>query len=123
MTLAHEIGELDPDFEELAIRWRESRLVRRLQRLQMTSERRIKNRRADLRYLRSLTTVRELWACSYAQWAALKCDYLPLKIELERQIQLTGLILGESYSTQWELDDFKGIMDAVDNLFRKRGWI
>ncbi len=79
--------------------------------------------KATHQYLSSLTSSRELWACTYAQWVATKAQNAELKLDLERHIRATGLICGEPYSSQWEPDDFKCIMQAVDNLFIERGWL
>jgi hypothetical protein len=140
LTLAHEIGhfldnrclhavyrgwasEIDPDFGELHGCWENSQLLRDLLELQTRCRPRLKGLRGDLAYLDSLTALRELWACTYAQWIATKSGDPVLTSELVRHIQPTGSIADMPYTTQWEPDDFKPIMQAVDNLFGNRGWL
>jgi len=115
-------SEIDPDFETIIKCWLNSRHVKRLTHLQNKYRLRAITG-YERKYLESLTMRRELWACTYAQWVATKTDNPQLKTELNRLIPPTGHIAGEPYSIQWEENDFKDIMCAVDDLFKKRNWL
>lgn len=126
MTTAHEIGHLldyqvlgrtgvyasaaDP---ALAV-WREA--VQNSRAIQMIVES-VKGRRPVYNaeyYLRD----REIWARSYAQYIAVRSG----DVEMLRQLDLirarpTGQFI------QWSDADFAPIAEAIDNLFRSKGWI
>jgi hypothetical protein len=69
-----------------------------------------------------LLDVSEVWARSYAQYIATKSnDYLLLS-------QVSNVLNNKKYAeiyrfSQWEDDDFKPVIDAIDELFKKLGWI
>lgn len=69
--------------------------------------------------------VREVWARSFAQWAALRTGaYQDL---YNHNSSLVAEVYAPSgrieISSQWKADDFEPIAAAMDNLFRELGWL
>lgn len=58
----------------------------------------------------------ELWARSYAQYIAEKSGNKNLLKDLQ-------IVQNESIKSQWESDDFKEIMKAIDDIFKEMGWL
>lgn len=73
----------------------------------------------DQRHLRYLTSSREIWARSYAQYIATKSgdEVLLAQLADRREEMIYGMI------NQWDEDDFKPILKAIDGIFEKLGWI
>jgi SPP1 gp7 family putative phage head morphogenesis protein len=62
---------------------------------------------------------RELWARSYAQYIAHKSG----DIELLRQLDIIRNVPDLGSLIQWSESDFAPIAAAIDDLFKKKGWI
>jgi DNA-directed RNA polymerase subunit F len=71
----------------------------------------------QLIYARYITSLEEFWARSYAQYIATKSDSIMAKLELNLILQ------NDKLGTHWQEDDFTGIFDAIDKLFKDLGWI
>jgi hypothetical protein len=62
----------------------------------------------------------ELWACSYAQYIAVRSGSAALKQELTAFFfQSVGDV---EFPRQWDDDDFVPVMEAIDALFETLGW-
>ena len=57
----------------------------------------------------------EWWSRAYAQWVALRSGSTILKKQADYAI--------ENEVGYWEWDDFKPISEAIDLLFKQRGWL
>ena len=57
----------------------------------------------------------EWWSRAYAQWVALRSGSAILKKQADYVI--------ENEVGYWEWDDFKPISEAIDLLFRQKGWL
>ena len=57
----------------------------------------------------------EWWSRAYAQWVALRSGSAILKKQADDEI--------ENEVGYWEWDDFKPISEAIDLLFRQKGWL
>jgi hypothetical protein len=77
------------------------------------------------RYLRYLTSTRELWARSYAQWVTART--LEKKLGSEQLRQQLSAALAERretmYGGHWSDEDFKPVSAAIEALFKKKGWV
>lgn len=67
-----------------------------------------------------LLSDRELWARAYAQYIATRSGDTLMKKELESMLKLADHKL---LHKQWFADDFKPIAEAIDELFRTKGWM
>jgi hypothetical protein len=73
----------------------------------------------DKRYIGYTLQNDELWARSYAQYIATKSGDPVMLKELENGLKE----LNPYVHRQWQPDDFKPILEAIDAMFRKLGWI
>lgn len=64
---------------------------------------------------RYLDDASEWWSRAYAQWIALRSGSAMLKKQADHVIQ--------NEVGYWKWDDFEPISEAIDALFRKRGWL
>ena len=64
----------------------------------------------------------EQWARSYAQYIATKSNQELLVSQLDN-IRFNDRYPDYYRNSQWENEDFKPIMNAIDNLFLKMGWL
>ena len=69
------------------------------------------------KYLDYTQQEREVWARSYSQYVAEKSTSSALKSELSTMLSEQKLPL------QWQADDFAPIKDAIDEVFKERGWL
>lgn len=67
---------------------------------------------------RYLLRPKELFARSYAQWVVSKSGDHVLAAELATVLQTHGRM-----RVQWEADDFEATVDALDALFKNKGWL
>ena len=58
----------------------------------------------------------ELWARSYAQYIAKKSGNQDMNAQLAEMQE-------SPFPSQWSDDDFAPIMEAIDGIFRAKGWI
>ena len=73
----------------------------------------------DVARVSYLLDYNEMWARSYAQYIALRSE----KPLLLRQLSpVSALPVSLHQLLQWESDDFVPILDAIDALFRRKGW-
>jgi len=76
--------------------------------------------RVDSTYVGFLMRAPELWARSYAQYVATRSGDAILKAQLAVACErLPGM---PYYPEQWDDDDFAPIAEAIDELFRGKGW-
>lgn len=68
------------------------------------------------RYLRYMLSDEEIWARAYAQYVAERSHSQPLKTQLAKALN------AEKFK-QWETGDFAPVAQAIDDLFKKQGWI
>ena len=142
MSTAHEIGHfLDhaalgegevygSDREALA-EWRQavrsSQAMRRLREMSATDFIEVSFQEATYRYqvdqdyVQYLMRERECFARSYAQYIATKSKNKSMLAELAEIRGEKGDML--HYPNQWDDEDFVPILNALDSLFKKRGWI
>ena len=71
-------------------------------------------------FLRKASSWKETFARSYAQWVAYKSDDQGLRSYYDKR--LTEIVGGAAPLT-WEWDDFQPVADAMDDIFRSRGWL
>ena len=73
---------------------------------------------ADKRLIKYHAQKDEMWARSYAQYIAEKSknNVMIGQIKDMRKSEWYGYV-------QWDEEDFNPIKDAIDNLFKKKGWI
>lgn len=57
----------------------------------------------------------EWWSRAYAQWVALRSGSATIKKQADQMI--------ENEVGYWEWDDFDPIAEAIDELFRQKGWL
>jgi SPP1 gp7 family putative phage head morphogenesis protein len=62
---------------------------------------------------------REIWARAYAQYIATRSG----DVEMLRQLNVMRSRPGVGTLIQWSDEDFKPIAAAMDDIFRKKGWI
>lgn len=71
-------------------------------------------------------TAEELWARSYAQFVVTMSGLERLRASLDalRRRESGDVALGAVYfPRQWDDDDFVEIGNAIEDLFRRLGWI
>lgn len=74
------------------------------------------------RYLLYLTSDRELWARTYAQYVATKGGNKKLQTQLKRLLdEETKEVV--KIPTQWSEEEFEPIAREIENAFRRIGWI
>jgi SPP1 gp7 family putative phage head morphogenesis protein len=76
---------------------------------------------SESRYGKYLTSPHELWARAYAQYITVRSGDTLLRQQLQ-QLQQFGKG-GQNYLWAWEDQDFEPIAQAIDDLFRRLGWI
>lgn len=132
-TLSHEIGhfidhkglpggwmssEKHPDLEP----WRQAVFntpeVKGLQRLYSGSA----DPAVPRGHISYLLRKRELWARSYAQWLAQKSGD-PVLMRQLRDILTEEAGYAFDMRSQWSTESFSPVADAIDELFKKMGWI
>ena len=73
-------------------------------------------------HVRYLLDEFEIWARSYAQYVATRGGNSVLKSQLDVVIgQRNNAVI--DYAYQWQHDDFEPIADAIDDVFKKMGWL
>ena len=75
----------------------------------------------DFQYVRYLAGYDEMWARSYAQYVATKSGDEVLLGQLNHYRKVEEY--GPTYPIQWSDEDFRPIMEAMDELFRDIEWI
>lgn len=69
---------------------------------------------------RQLSALQELFACSYAQWIAMRSGNRRMREQIDLGLAsptVTRRLL------QWDYVDFLPIAEALDSLFEERGWL
>lgn len=75
----------------------------------------------DQKHLKYLVSPQEVFARAYAQYIAEKSDDPKMNKELKQSIAENSAL--HSYPTQWGEEDFSAIRDALDKMFKKKGWL
>jgi hypothetical protein len=139
-TIIHEIGHV-LDLEAIGVRgqfssdmsspvlddwWRAVRQSRAYQEL-VQFEEELRRRGLGLISMlisRNVTSRREFFARSYAQYIAYKTQDEALLAEIRRKLRMAVDVAGETREIpwQWEDDDFRPIAEAFDRLFERLGW-
>jgi len=139
-TIIHEIGHV-LDLEAIGVRgqfpsdmsspvlddwWRAVRQSRAYQEL-VQFEEELRRRGLGLISMlisRNVTSRREFFARSYAQYIAYKTQDEALLAEIRRKLRMAVDVAGETREIpwQWEEDDFRPIAEAFDRLFERLGW-
>jgi hypothetical protein len=74
---------------------------------------------ASPRYVSYLQDPSEIWARTYAQWVASRTSSQGLKDEMSNQVDVAQ----ETYSEQWDDDDFEPVAQAIDRMMKGLGWL
>lgn len=72
--------------------------------------------KVNVKYAKYMSSREEVWARAYAQYIATKSQDPTLLEQLRRD-------QGGFYPKQWDDDDFIPISEAIDELFKSKGWI
>ena len=75
----------------------------------------------DQHHMAYLLQDHEIWARAYSQWIALKSGDLDMFAELEHSTDSEEA--RRFIAPQWTTEDFRPIAAALDNIFRKLGWL
>ena len=131
MTLAHEIGHFidnqvipktsgyyssisSPIMEEWRLAIANSSATMNLKSM-------VGNRAFDQKKVRYYLSAEEQWARSYAQWVGQKSGNITM---MNQAKAITEYERNEPYkNSQWATDDFSPIGVAIDNIFKKLGWL
>jgi len=131
MTLAHEIGHFidnqvipktsgyyssisSPIMEEWRLAIANSSATMNLKSM-------VGNRAFDQKKIRYYLSTEEQWARSYAQWVGQKSGNITM---MNQAKAITEYERNEPYkNSQWATDDFSPIGVAIDNIFKKLGWL
>lgn len=71
-------------------------------------------------YIAYLLDPREVWARSYAQYVAVRSGDPVLLEQLARAQRPAGVL---ALQRQWQEEDFQAIMEAIDEVFYRLGWL